>query len=59
MADILYSYIYAQVLFDKYFQRVLVLEDHFNVYAEEVFAVMVLTAHVAESRQRHIDPHGQ
>lgn len=44
---------HLQVLFDENFQRVLVLEDDFDVHAEKVIAVHVLTAEIARGRQRH------
>lgn len=44
---------HLQVLFDENFQRVLVLEDDFDVHTEKVIAVRVLTAEIARGRQRH------
>lgn len=43
---------HLQVLFDENFERVLVLQDHFNVHAEEVVTVLVLTAHVTEKKEK-------
>lgn len=43
---------HLQVLFDEKFQCVFVLEDDFNVDAENVVAVCVLPAEIAEGRSR-------
>ena len=45
-----YVVIYSQVLLNEYFERVLVLQDHFAVHAEEVFTLFVLSTQISGIR---------
>lgn len=43
---------HLQVLFDEHFQCVFVLEDDFDVNAENVFAVCIFPAEITGGRSR-------